>query len=117
MHRQTLTFEGVTFGGFNGSWRYKPRGHYLYEQEDVERALADFPAVDVFVAHNSPRAIHDRDDEVHLGFAAFNGYITRAKPGLFLHGHQHHDEETTFEGTRVLGVFGWRLLDLASGVA
>ena len=46
-------------------------------------SLATLPAVDVFIAHNSPRHVHDRDDEVHIGFTSFNTYITWAKPKLF----------------------------------
>jgi hypothetical protein len=31
---------------------------------------------------------------------------------LFIHGHQHADMESTAAGTRVIGVHGFRLLDL-----
>lgn len=112
LHLTTLTICGVRFGGFHGSWRYKPRGHYLYEQAEVERLLASFPSVDVFVAHNSPRHIHDRDDDVHFGFEAFARYIERAHPRLFIHGHQHVDQETRLGETRVIGVYGQRRLDI-----
>jgi len=110
MHLATFQFLGVTFGGFCGSWKYKPRGNYLFEQSEVEKALATFPAVDVFVAHNSPRLVHDRDDEVHIGFASFSNYIARAKPKLFLHGHQHQNLETIVGQTRVIGTYGHRFL-------
>ena len=43
--------------------KYKPRGHYLFEDSEVEQQLLTFPPVDVFVAHNSPRCVHDRDDD------------------------------------------------------
>jgi len=33
LHLQTFQFEGITFGGFCGAWRYKPVGHYLFEQD------------------------------------------------------------------------------------
>jgi Icc-related predicted phosphoesterase len=112
LHLTTHTLDGVRFGGFQGSWRYKPRGHYLYEQSEVEQLLASFPTVDVFVAHNSPRHIHDRDDDVHFGFDAFNHYIRRCQPHVFLHGHQHVDRETRLGDTRVIGVYGYRRLDL-----
>lgn len=87
LHLAVQTVDGVRFGGFNGSWRSKPVGHYLYEQEEVANLLVGFPTVDVFVAHNSPRNIHERDTEVHVGFEAFNNYIERAQPRLFIHGH------------------------------
>jgi Icc-related predicted phosphoesterase len=112
LHLQTFAFRGVTFGGFCGSWKYKPRGNYLFEQDEVERLLASFPPVDVFVTHNSPRLVHDRDDEVHLGFVAFSNYLARHRPKYFLHGHQHHDVETTIGNTRIIGTFGHRFLRL-----
>src|SRR5436190_10955228 len=77
LHLNIFEFRGVKFGGFCGSWKYKPRGNYLFEDFEVERYLATFPPVDVFVTHNSPRLIHDRDDQVHIGFAAFNQYVSR----------------------------------------
>jgi len=110
LHLTVFPFRGVKFGGFCGSWKYKPRGNYLFENAEVERFLAGFPAVDVFVTHNSPRLVHDREDDVHLGFAAFNQYIQRAKPKLMLHGHQHENVESLIGGTRVIGTYGSRQL-------
>lgn len=114
LHLRTEESGGLRFGGFNGSWRYKPRGHFLYEQDEVERHLAAFPPVDVFVAHNSPRHVHDRDDEVHIGFEAFNSYIRRVQPLLFLHGHQHVSQETLVGRTRVVGIYGVRTFNLSA---
>lgn len=106
----TFQFSGVKFGGFCGSWKYKPRGNYLFEDFEVEQALADFPSVEIFVTHNSPRLIHDRDDDVHTGFAAFNDYIERATPKLMLHGHQHQNIESVIGGTRIIGIYGHKML-------
>ena len=110
LHLQTFQFEGITFGGFCGAWRYKPVGHYLFEQDEVEQLLSSFPAVDVFVAHNSPRLVHERDEDTHVGFTAFNIYLSRAKPRFLFHGHQHANAETGVEGTRVVGVYGHQFL-------
>ena len=112
LHLVVQTVDGVRFGGFNGSWRYKPRGHYLYKQEEAERLLAGFPFVDVFVAHNSPRNFHERDTEVHVGFEAFNRYIERAQTRLFIHGHQHVNQDTLVGRTQVMGVYGQRRIQL-----
>lgn len=112
LHLRTESFDGLKFGGFRGSWRYKPRGHFLYDEEEVESLVAAFPPVDVFVAHNSPRHVHDRDDEVHLGFEAFVGYIRRVQPRLFFHGHQHLSQETQIGKTRVIGVYGQQRFDV-----
>lgn len=71
-----------------------------------------FPAVDVFISHNSPRRVHDREDEIHTGFSGLNTYVERAAPHLLLHGHQHQDCETLVERTRIIGVFGWRVIEV-----
>lgn len=110
LHLKRLQFRGMSFGGFCGSWRYKPRGNYLFEDFEVEHLLANFAAVDVFITHNSPRLIHDREDDVHMGFAAFNQYLERAKPKFLLHGHQHQNIETQIGGTLVIGTYGHRML-------
>jgi Icc-related predicted phosphoesterase len=112
LHLTARNYGGISFGGFQGSWKYKPRGNYLYEQEEAEKLLASYPRVDVFVSHNSPRGIHDREDEIHTGFDAFTGYLRRSRPKLFLHGHQHTEAETVIDGIRVIAVYGWKMLEL-----
>ena len=110
LHLNTVTIQGLTFGGFCGAWKYKPKGNYLFEQAEVAQELETFPRVDVFVAHNSPRLTHDREDDVHLGFTAFIGYVERAKPRLLLHGHQHLQIESMLCSTRVIGTYGHRFI-------
>jgi uncharacterized protein len=110
LHLRTHVIDGVTFGGFGGCWKYKPRGHHLYEQDEVTTALVKFPGVDVFVSHNSPAGIHELDQDVHKGFAGFLSYLDRAKSPLMIHGHQHRDQLTTRHGTTIMGVFGERII-------
>jgi Icc-related predicted phosphoesterase len=112
LHLRTWEFAGLRFGGLNGCWQYKPRGAFLYYQEEAETFLEAFPAVDVFISHNSPRGVHDREDEVHTGFSALNSYILRTTPRLLLHGHQHQERETKVGATRVIGVYGWRVIEI-----
>jgi Icc-related predicted phosphoesterase len=113
LHLQAMEYAGLRFGGLNGCWQYKPRGSFLYYQEEAEEFLASFPAVDVLLSHNSPRRVHDREDEVHTGFIALNAYIERARPRLLLHGHQHQERETRVGETRVLGIYGWKVIEIA----
>ncbi len=112
LHLQTVEIDGLTFGGFGGSWRYKPRGAFLFEQDEVSAAITAFPRVDVFVAHNSPRGIHDKDDGVHAGFVAFTTYISTRRPKVLLHGHQHRGQMRVIGETRVIGVYGYQTLVL-----
>ena len=45
LHLRRVEVGGLTFGGFEGSWKYKPRGHFLYEQEAAGELLREFPKV------------------------------------------------------------------------
>lgn len=108
LHLKVVTINGITFGGFCGSWQYKKKGNFMFEQDEVKRLMIDFPAVDVFIAHNSPRFIHERDDNVHQGFDAFIDYIDRTKPSYFFHGHQHCNQITHRGVTKIVGVYGER---------
>ena len=110
-HLQSHTFRGLDIAGFNGCWRYKPAGNYLYEQEQVAGLMRGFPPVDIFIAHNSPEGIHECDQDVHRGFRAFRTYIREEKPALFFHGHQHVREETRLGGMRVIGVYGVQMFE------
>jgi Icc-related predicted phosphoesterase len=112
LHLQTRQVGDLIFGGFAGAWKYKPKGNYLFEQSEVDASLAKFPRVDVFVTHNSPRSIHDREDEIHTGFTAFISYIARAQPRILLHGHQHKNVESKVVGSRIIGTYGHRFLVL-----
>lgn len=112
LHETMKSYDDLTFGGFDGCWRYKPRGLYLYDQAEVSDSLGSFPRVDVFIAHNSPRGFHERGGDVHQGFNGFRDYIERVQPRYFFHGHQHTNQTTRIGKTELIGVFGELLIDL-----
>ncbi len=115
LHLNIARHRGIRFGGFSGSWKYKSRGHHMFEQFEVTKALRTFPAVDVFVAHNSPAGFHERDSDVHRGFEAFSDYIDRVQPRYFLHGHQHVNKVSQRGETTIIGVFGEATINLEIG--
>ena len=112
MHLKVREVEGVRFGGLNGGWKYKATGTFLYSQEQVSEALSAFAPVDVMIAHNSPRGLHDRDDGVHVGFEGLGDYLVRTSPRFLVHGHQHINKESTLGETRVIGVHGYRVIEV-----
>ncbi len=112
LHMTTSVWGGMTFGGLNGAWRYKSKGHYLYDQSEVCRMISTFPAVDVMISHNSPRGIHDRDDGIHLGFEGLTNYILEHRPKYLFHGHQHYAQETQHGDTRVFCIYGAREMEI-----
>jgi len=112
LHLEVRRLGGISLGGFNGAWQYKPRGYNLYSQEQASELLDAFPRVDVMAAHNSPFGIHERGDPAHQGFIGLRRYIHHARPHYLIHGHQHVNEDGLVENTRVVGVCGARILEL-----
>jgi len=112
LHLQIREHSSLRIGGLNGSWKYKPRRYFLYDQWEVDCFLSNFPPVDILLSHNSSRGIHDREDEVHYGFDGLNTYIYKAEPKLLIHGHQHVNRETVVGTTRVIGVFGFKVIEV-----
>lgn len=106
LHLQVTEINGLLFAGFNGCWKYKEQGPYLYTQDQASRLLNNFPTMDVFIAHNSPRGIHERDEDIHQGFDVLRSYIERVQPRYFFHGHQHVNRVTMMGETKVVGVYG-----------
>lgn len=111
LHLHVCEHGGLRFGGMHGSYRYKPAGHFIYSQEKMQELFLAFPAVDVFLSHNSPRGIHERDNSAHQGFDGLLGYMQKTKPALVIHGHQHTNQETVVNGTRIISVHGYRLIE------
>ncbi len=105
LHLRVVVIGGVSVGGFQGSRRYKPKGHYLYDDHEVAELLAGMPEVDVFVAH-APCTALGINDGVHDGFRAFDEYIMRVQPRLFLCGHVHRSQEIILKSTRCVSVWG-----------
>jgi len=112
LHLQLTEINGLLFAGFNGCWKYKEQGMYLYTQDQASRLLNKFPSVDVFIAHNSPWDVHERDKDVHQGFEAFINYIERVQPRYFFHGHQHVNQVTVIGETQIVGVYGEIVIDI-----
>jgi Icc-related predicted phosphoesterase len=116
MHLATFTFNGYTFGGFEGSVRYKKDPYAkMYTQEEAEAALASFPRVDIMLTHCPPYGIHDETEIAHQGFAALRTYIEEKKPGFLLHGHTYPEDDsivTNYGGTKVIYVHADRIIDI-----
>ena len=116
MHMQTFEFQGLLFGGFQGSMRYKEGDMPMFTEEEAGILLKDYPHVDVFLAHSPPYGINDDPTEVaHTGFQALRDYIEREHPKYFLHGHTYPSEKeliTEYLGTKIIYVYQDKILDL-----
>ncbi len=112
VHRKVFPFRDLRIGGFEGAPKVSGEAKsHAFTDRQVSRRMWWMPRVDIFLAHSPPRGIHDRQDPLHTGFTAFETYIRKQQPLLFLHGHVERNEETQVGKTRVISVFGKRIID------
>ncbi len=130
LHRQVVSFNGLTLAGLEGSIRYN-QGAIQYTQTQMQgmvlrmaprilwNRLVGGAGVDLFVTHSPARNIHDGKDHAHRGFDSFLNFMRWYKPRYMLHGHVHTWDRrktvrTQFESTCVLNINPFTVLDLES---
>jgi Icc-related predicted phosphoesterase len=117
MHLATFEIGGLTFGGFEGSVRYKSSPYAkMYSQEEATTLLKDFPPVDVMLTHCPPFGINDdQSDLSHTGFVAMKTYLQQRHPKYWFHGHTYPNERelvTKYETTEIIYVNGHKIVTL-----
>ncbi|MFH1367297.1 MAG: metallophosphoesterase [Patescibacteria group bacterium] len=116
LHLKTFKHQGYTFGGFQGSLRYKPGEYFMYTQKEALSLLNNFPYVDVMIAHSPPYGINDEPgDPVHAGLIALTTYIESKMPKYFLHGHTYpaNINQTLQAGnTKIIYIFKERIITI-----
>ncbi len=115
MHLATKEIDGILFGGFEGSIRYKKGDAPMYTEEEAGNLLTGFPYVDIMIAHSPPKGIHDEDDPAHQGLQALREYVERVQPKYFLHGHTYVStglKEDMLGATKVVHVYADQILNL-----
>lgn len=117
LHLRTFEYLGLTFGGFEGSIRYKESNYAkMYTQNEATQLLENFPYVDVLISHSPPYGINDEpDSQTHQGFVALRKYIEEKQPRYFLHGHTYPSEEEIVEEylkTKIIYIYQDQILNL-----
>lgn len=123
IHRKVVVFEGLLFGGVEGSLRYRSGPYQYTDAEMWWYVIGLIPALfrnqilygrylDVFVTHAPPWGIHDQPDLPHHGIKAFRWFLKVFKPAYHFHGHIHvyrRDTETNtrFNVTQVINSYGY----------
>ena len=73
-------------------------------------------AFDIFLTHAPPPGPHAGKDFAHRGCIEIGRFLNHYKPALNVHGHVHNYEgrvhEYTIDGTRVINVYGYQLLEI-----
>jgi len=116
VHLKTVEVNGVSFGGFEGSHRYKKDTFAkMYTQEEASFLMKNFPYVDVFIAHSSPATINDEEDPAYHGLIALKQYLDEERPRYFFHGHTYPNEAqlvTQYGDTEIVYVSAYRIVDV-----
>lgn len=114
-HTFEIEGESLTLAGVPGSWRYKPYGHWLFSQMEMDDRVPCLPRADILLSHNSPANIgHERQGESlqenpdgpHQGFSALNAYVVTHQPRFLFHGHQHLRKRSQLQETSIIGCYG-----------
>ena len=125
---------GLIMAGVPGSPRYGENEPLQYGEWDIYwmifrmaprlwwNRLRHGRALDVLVSHAPPRDVNDREDVAHRGFQALRSFVRWFRPTYLLHGHVHLYDRSQpyrqrFEGTEVINVFPYRVVELAYGSA
>jgi len=117
LHLKTFKYDGITFGGFEGSIRYKESEYAkMYTQKEAKEMLKDFPAVDIMLTHSPPYGINDEpDSSSHQGFIALKDYVEEKKPKYLLHGHTYPSVENLVkkhQNTTIVYVYGDKIIEV-----
>lgn len=112
IHGRTLDMGNLSIVGVEGCLKYKQENAPLHSQEEISNMLDKISAKDILMSHNSPYGVHDKEDLAHSGYIGVSEYIKNNKPKCCIHGHQHKNIITEYEGVMVIGVYGGVILDV-----
>jgi uncharacterized protein len=128
-HGRIIHAAGLTIVGWGGAPKYRENGTGQYTGLEARIGLSKLaPALaleklrfgrsmDIFLTHAPPPGAHAGKDFAHRGCLEIGRFLNHYKPALNIHGHVHNyegrvHEYTTTEGTRVINVYGYQVLEI-----
>ncbi len=88
MSGRTVKYNGVTFAGIEGSFRYKDKIFPSFTQYESLFQLEDMKPADVLLTHDCMFE-HSKNDAAHAGLIGITRFIYRHAPVWHIHGHLH----------------------------
>ena len=111
IHGKSITTDNIVISGLEGCLNYK-KNPLLHMDEEINNVIKNLNSdTDVIISHNAPLGIHDKEDIAHRGYKALREFIEKNSPTFCVHGHQHKNIITEYEGTKIIGVYGGVILD------
>lgn len=94
---QIVNINGLTFGGFGGSIKYKNSDAPLLTDEESLIKADNLERVDIFITHDGPK--NESKDVAHSGLLGITKYIFDKQPKYHFYGHLHKHIVTTERNT------------------
>ncbi len=100
MSGSTVTYNGVSFAGIEGSFRYKDRIFPSFTQYESLYQLEDMESADVLLSHDCVFE-HSKNDKAHAGLIGITRFVYQNAPVWHIHGHLHLSYQKEYDnGTK-----------------
>lgn len=113
-HNNIIRVNGISFGGFGGSIKYKNTMAPLLTDEESCRAansLASKGRVDIFLTHDIAK--DETKDFAHSGLEGIQQFIDKYSPMAHIHGHIHEREDYYNRNTHTFGIYGFSIFEVS----
>ena len=114
LHTKTITINGFTIGGIQGSSKYRnsPTTAPIYTQEESLELAKKLNDIDILISHDT-YYFGEVPDISHQGMKGITEAIYRNHTPIHIHGHLHSNEDKVLlNNTISYGVYGYKLIKI-----
>lgn len=113
LNGKTITVNGTTILGIQGSFKYKPSDFPSFTQKESILFLNDKKSVDVLVSHDNRFDSSMTKNPAHQGLFGITYYLFKNKIPYHIHGHIHHSyQKELINGTKEISVYMYEYIEL-----
>lgn len=106
-----IEFNGVTFTGMHGSFKYKNSDAPMLTNEESIELAKILPTCDIFLTHDKART--NNEENSHSGLEGITQYILDKKPEYHIHGHLHENMNENIGGISSLGFCRYAYIEVS----
>ena len=106
-----IEFNGVTFTGMHGSFKYKNSDSPMLTNEESIELAKILPTCDIFLTHDKART--NNEENSHSGLEGITQYILDKKPEYHIHGHLHENMNENIGGISSLGFCRYAYIEVS----
>lgn len=106
-----IEFNGVTFTGMHGSFKYKNSDAPMLTNEESIELAKILPTCDIILTHDKART--NNEENSHSGLEGITQYILDKKPEYHIHGHLHENMNENIGGISSLGFCRYAYIEVS----